>query len=221
MSKADQKTSKPLHFGLLLLISFAIFNLGFIVEQTVRWSNHLEGFACGVFHVVFLGFAWCVYLLPWSLLIFVFYRWRKWRRFRAYWVLAPAVLFMLAPIGGLILYPPTPSHRFKHLAKTELPGDIQNLHFHFSGGGMADYSDTYYFETSPEEVDRLISDMGLEEDLNFHNKRSDTSVSALPDCPDFTSWPDAKQYRRHDDGWFYYLITDASKSRVYILIFCI
>lgn len=137
-------------------------------------------------------------------------------------MLAPAVLALIVLIGSLITHPPTPSNRFRNFAKTELPTDIQNLHFHFTGGGIADYGDTYYFETSPREVDRLISDMRLREDEYFGREGlSHTPVSALPGCPDFSLWQDAKQFRRDDNGWFYYLITDATKTKVYMLIGCI
>jgi hypothetical protein len=58
-------------FGLLLLISFAVFNLGYIVDQTLRWSDHLQGFANGIFHIMFSGIAWCMFLLPCILVIFL------------------------------------------------------------------------------------------------------------------------------------------------------
>jgi hypothetical protein len=224
MIESAQDKRKPIHFGLLLLISFVIFNLGYVVDQTVRWSDHLQGLMNGVFHVMFFGIAWGIYLLPWSLIVFALYRWRKWKRFRTHWVLAPAALALIASAGSLIIHPPTPSNRFKGSAKTELPTEIQNLHYHFSGGGIADYGDTYYFETTPDEVDRLIVAMNLKEDQYYGRERlSHTPVSTLPDCPDFSAWTGGKQYRAHDDGtgWFYYMIIDASKTKVYMLIGCI
>ena len=224
MSEDTQDNPKRLHFGLLLLISFALFNLGYIIDQTVRWSDHSQGLVNGVFHILFFGIAWCVYLLPWSLVIRALYRWRKWRRFRTQWVLAPAVLVLLATIGSLLFQPPTPSKRFKNFAKTELPTNAQNLHYQFTGGGIADYGDTYYFETTPDEVDRIIAEMRLSEDeLYGREGLTHTSVSPLADCPDFSTWDGAKQYKGWDDKqhWFYYLITDASRTRVYMMVGCI
>lgn len=212
------------HFGLLLLISFVLFNLGYIVDQTIRWSNHAQGFLNGVIHSLFFGIAWCFYLLPWSLVVFALYRWRGWKRFRTQWVLAPAVLVLLATIGGLIFEPPTPSRRFKSFARTELPLNARNLHYHFTGGGVADYGDTYYFETSPEEVARIIGEMNLDEDeLYGREGLTYTTVSRLPDCPDFSAWKGAKQYKGSDkrEHWFYYLITDATRTKVYLMIGCI
>lgn len=219
-----QDKPKRLNFGLLLLISFALFNLGYIVDQTVRWSDHVHGFMNGVVHILFFGIAWCFYLLPWSLVVFALYRWRKWERFRTQWILAPALLVLLATIGGLLFQPPTPSRRFKNFAKTELPANAQNLHCHFTGGGVADYGDTYYFETTPQEVERIIAEMRLDED-EFYGREglTHTTVSPLVGCPDFSTWEGARQYRGWDDNqhWFYYLITDASRTKVYMMIGCI
>ena len=223
MSEQPAQEKKRLHFGLLLLISFALFNLGYIVDQTFRWSDHVQGFVNGIIHILFFGIAWCFYLLPWSLIVFGLYRWRGWERFRAQWVLAPAVLVLLATIGGLIFQPPSPARRFKNFAKIELPLNTRNLHYHFTGGGIADYGDTYYFETTPEEVDRLIDEMGLQED-EFYGRPgvSYTPVSPLPNWPDFSTWDGARQYRGGDDRdhWFYYLITDVTRTKVYMLIGC-
>lgn len=212
------------HFGMLLIISFALFNLGHIVAQTLRWTDHFQGFLNGVFHIMVFGIVWCFSLLPWSLIVFGLYRWRSWKRFRTQWVLAPAVLVLLATIGGLLFQPQTPARRFKSFTKTELPMNVQNLHCHFTGGLIADYSDTYYFETTPEEVGRIIRDMRLDED-EFYGQEylTYTIVSRLPGCSDFSKWEGVKLYQGWDDKehWFYYLITDASNTKVYMVIGCI
>lgn len=224
MSETAQHHPKHLQLGSLLLISFATFNLGIVVDQTVRWSDHFSGFVNGLFHVLVFGIAWCVFLLPWSLVIFALYRWRRWRRFRPHWVLAPAVLTLLVSVGSLIIYPPTAANRFKGFAKTELPKNTRDLHFRFTGGGIADYGDTYYFQTTPDEVDRLIQNMGLSLDKAYGFKGNfNTSVEKIPGCPDFSTWEGAVQFKGHNESrdWFYYLITDSSKTRVYIWICCI
>ena len=47
MRKTAPANPKPMPFGLLLLISFAVFNLGYIVDQTIRWSAHRQGHSGG------------------------------------------------------------------------------------------------------------------------------------------------------------------------------
>jgi len=223
MNETHGQDSKQPHFGMLLVISFVIFNLGFIVDQTFSWSDHPRGFMNGLLHVMVYGIVWFICLLPWSLIVFALYRWRKWRKFRAQWVLAPAVLVLLVALGTLIVHPPAPRSRFRRFAKTELPVNARNLHFHFTGGGLADYGDTYYFETTPEEVERIIRELNLSHDpAYFFEGRYHTSIEKIPGCPDFQSWVGARQYRGHDADkhWFYSLITDSSKTHVYMLICC-
>lgn len=225
MSEEPAKSDpKRLNFGLLLLISFALFNLGYIVDQTIRWSDHGQGLINGLVHVLFFGMAWCLYMLPWSLMVLGLYRWRKWERFRTQWILAPSVLLVLGMLGGLLVDPPTPSRRFRDFAKIEMPSNVRNLRYQLKGGGIADYSDTYYFETTPEEVERIIAGMSLDED-KFYGREglTLTSIKKLPDCPDFSMWKGARKYKGSDEtmNWFYELITDDSRTKVYMRIGCI
>lgn len=223
MSDSDLPPPKRTHFGFLLLISFVTFNLGYIVDQTVRWSDHFRGLMNGVFHMMIFGIAWCCYLLPWSLVVYALYQWRKWRRFRAHWVLGPAILMLIVSIGSLIINPTTPRNRFKKFANIDLPTNMHSLQVRFTGGGFVDYGDTYYFQTTPYEVARIVKDMGLSLDESYGFEGSHyTPVERLPNGPDFSAWEGAKQYRGSDANhqWFYYLITDSSQTQVYMLIGC-
>lgn len=222
MSEPSHRPPKQPHFGVLLLLSFALFNLSPILDQTFRWSNPILGFRNGLVHVMILGIGWCLWLLPWSLLVFGLYRWRKKTRFRTFWILAPAAFALIATVVGLFVSPATPTVRFKKHAKAELPKNIQNLHWNFTGGGITDYTDTYYFQTTPEEVDRLIAELNLSRDTAYGFEGNYfTSVTKLPDCPDFSAWKNAQQFKCLNDSWFYYLITDSTRTQVYIEISCI
>lgn len=224
MSSSNKNHGKQLHFFIVMLISFALFSLGYIIDQTIRWSEPLSGFINGMFHVFVFGIVWCVYLLPWNLIIFGLYRWRKWARFRTPLILAPACLALLLSLIGLATNPPTPSNRFKAFTKIDLPHETINLHYFFSGGGITDYTDIYYFETSSDEVTRLITQLELEQDKTrpdseyFH-----CSIRVLPNCPDYLTWTGATYYRGWDERqhWFYELITDSSRTKVYVMIGCI
>jgi hypothetical protein len=95
--------------------------------------------------------------------------------------------------GSLIFDPPSPAKRFAKFAKAALPNNVQDLHFRFSGGGFADYGDTYCFTTSPSEVERLIRDMKLEENETYTSgSMSHTGFPSLPNCPDYNTWEGAK-----------------------------
>lgn len=225
MEPEEKPTPKQPNFTWLLLLSYLIFLAAFTFEQTLRWSNPIDGFMSGIIQGSLLGVAWClIYILPWSLIIFGLYRWRRWPRFRTHWTLAPSVLLSIASAGSLVVNPPNPSNRFKRFAKTDLPANAQNLHYRFTGGGFADYGDTYYFTTTPAEVDRLIVDLGLAEDVAFGREGlSYTIMQPLEGCPDFSSWEGAKQFKGWDEKehWFYYLITDPTRSQVYVMVGCI
>ena len=221
-----EKTPPPkrLHYALLMLFSFLAFPVGYAIDQSFRWTDHWDGFLSGLIQGGILGIPWClIYVLPWSLIIFGLYRWRRWQRFRTQWILAPSILIVAVMIGLLVVDPPNPTKRFARFTKTTLPLNAQGLHFHFTGGGFADYGDTYYFQTTPSEVERLIDDLGLaEDDVYGHEGISYTIIKQLEGCPDFSSWKGAKQFKGWDEEqhWFYYLITDSTRTQVYMMVGC-
>ena len=136
----------------------------------------------------------------------------------------PSILMCLLSISSLVTNLPTPKYRFKQLAKADLPANLESLNYRFSGGGLSDYSDTYYFKTSSAEIDRLIREMGLEEDEFYgDSSTSHTIISPLPGSPDFKKWLEHKQFRggRDEGSWHYYLITNKLKTQVYINVGCI
>jgi hypothetical protein len=220
MNEAEPTPERPFGFWSLLFIWFGIFSLSFIIQEAFRWSNPLEGLLNALFHIAFFGIFWIINFLLWSLLVYCLYRWRKWRRFRSQCVLAPVLLLLLATVVSLVFNPPTAAGRFSRLAETPLPADARNLKFELRGGGIADYCDTYYFETTPEEVDRLIREIGLVED-EFYTPASHR-FRKLPDTPDPREWQGSRRFRKSDDRdhWFHELITDGTKTRVYVQIMC-
>jgi hypothetical protein len=220
MNVGEPPPEKPLGFGFLLFIWVGIFSLSFIIQEAFRWSNPLEGIFNALFHSLFLVIFWIIGFLLWSLPIYGLYHWRKWRRYRSQCVLAPVLLLLLATVVSLVFDPPTAAKRFSRFARAPLPADATNLKFELRGGGISDYSDIYYFETTPTEVDRLIREIGLVED-EFYTP-SQHSFIKLPGVPDPAEWQGSKRFQKSDDRahWFHELITDATRTRVYILISC-
>jgi hypothetical protein len=222
VSRRDEPVPVPkrIHFGWLLLGSFLLWNGAYVIDQAVRWTNHFEGFINGVFHMYFTGLVWALYLGPWSLIVWALYRWQGWHRFRALWVLGPAVLVFVVQIGALLVSPPTPEARFKRAAGVALPEQVADLRVHFTGGGTTDLGDTYYFTCAPEVTDGLIEAMKLEEDPSFGNKElgiEPYSIVPLRDgWPDYWEWEGLRQFGRGDGAWFYFLLTDEARTRVYV-----
>ena len=103
MNEADPSSERPLGFGSLLFMSFGIFSLSFLLDQTLRWSDPIKGLQSGLVHIGFLGVFWLLSLAIWSLVIFGLYRWRNWQRFRSQWVLLPAFLVLISFLLSLVL----------------------------------------------------------------------------------------------------------------------
>lgn len=221
MNETKSIKRRPLHFGITLIISICLFNFAFIIDQFFRWSDHIRGLQNGLFHTIFYSMGWCIYFLPWSFLIYGIYKWRKLQKYRTHWIVAPSILPLIFVLWSFITNPPTPHKRFKSLTKVDLPRDLKNLNHHFSGGGIADYLDTYYFETSPEKIDKLISQLQVTLDEHYETELSHSIVPVLNGSPNYKEWSDAKQYKNNEGTWFYYLITNNNKTQVYIVVGCI
>ena len=120
----------------------------------------------------------------------------------------------------------TPQHRFEKFAHSALPKNAEGLRWHFSGAGISDYCDTYYFRTTPEEIDRLISEMGLEisRDTNPDGELY-VPIQPLPGWPDYKDWEGLHVWRDSGDyetrPWFFYMVTDAAKTQAYVVIGCL
>ncbi len=228
-----------MHFGLVLLISFAVFNLGQIVDQTFRWTNHAHGFMNGVFHVMIYGIAWCIYLIPWSLVILGLYRWRKWKRFRTAWLLGPALLACALPLAGLVVDPPTAKGTFEKMIVRPMPESVSNLKAFRSGGGIADYTYLLYFEIDPKDFDKVLksrpfelSDGRLNDVSMFRTSVGTNSVRAAFDYflgDDASTWPsphdwgevEVYEYNTENHHWWYHVVTDKEHRRVYFDAGCI
>ncbi len=198
-----------------------MFTGSFVLDQAFRWSDPLEGIASGVFHVFFTGIAWLFYgLLP-GLLVYGLYRWRHWQRCRSVAIAFPGIAALIFVVVGLTFSPTTPSKRLKQFTGADLPASARDLRTHFTGGGVADIGDTYYFRCSSSDTDALIRALNLTPtesyDQHFFSKRP------FPSWPDPSTWVGSALYRggRDDGGWFYYLRTDAAREQVYLLIACI
>lgn len=214
---------KPMDFGAVLVLSFIIFNTGFVIAQTLRWTNPLAGLANGLFHSIVWSVVWLMLMLPWSLGVYFFYSKKLDIRHRAQCILAPAWLMLILSLGSLILQPPTAQKRFERLANLKFPTPVEDLNTNFMGGGLADFSDTYYFKTSSSEIERIIKEKQMVEDEPFGKfGLFSTIIKPLKGSPDFKNWEGVKQYRWMDERhhWFCNLITDSSKTQAYIFVGC-
>lgn len=216
---------KPIHFAWVLLISFVVFHVGPIIEQSARWTNHYFGFMNGLFMIVPLSIIWVLAVVPWCLIVYGIYRWRGWIRCRMAIALVPSFLMLFGSLGELAFSPPDPYKRFEKFAHTPIPNSATSLRFSHSGGGFADYGDVYYFVCAKEDTQALIKALAVTllkaeagEDVDSY-----VPFRMLPGAPDFHSWRGRRIYQRFDEkrGWFYHVVTDASETQVYVSLSCI
>jgi hypothetical protein len=210
------KTHRQPHLLLLLAASFVMFTGSYVLDQAFRWSDPREGIFNGLVHVFALGIVWLLYGLIPGLLIYGLYRWRGWHRFRTASIAFPGIAALVAVIIGLIFSPTTPARRLKQFTDADLPASAHNVRTHFTGGGIADFGDTYYFRCSPAETDALIRALHLTPsfDGDYFSK------PAFPSWPDPSTWMGSTLYRGDKGNWFYYLRTDAAREQVYLVVFC-
>ncbi len=207
--------SEGLSWWILFLLSFAIIFFAFVIDQTLRWTEHYDGFINGLLHGSLCGIAGCIiYILPWSLLVCWGYRKKDWSENRSFIFLAPSLLILLLILGGLIISPPTAKERFKEDFKIEMPREISALRYKLSGGGIADRIDTFYFRTTPKEIENMIAKMGLAEDASYA-KPQVSVISQIPEIPDPSSWKAARSYSWDNESYFITLIVNDSKTEVY------
>ena len=218
----EPENNKQLHFGFLLFISLVLFNLSFILDQTIRWSNHSDGFMNGIKHTPLISFFWC-FTTPWLFITLILYRHFKWRRYRTLWNITPSLLIIGYVLINLITKPPTPRAEFLRFTNVELPNDAKNIQYHYSGGGFAaDPLRNYYFESSKEAVYDLIQTLKLEEAQVYHDLQSPDSLfyDSYQLTPNPSTWKGITQYRLTGDqpGWFCYLITNEAYTKVCLIV---
>lgn len=210
-------------FGAMLLC-LALWHAPLQLSFMIEWTDWKLGTISGLMHGLFTGIPWVFVALPWIAVVLLIYRRRKWQRFRTLFILLPGLVMFVPWTASLPNMFPVADKRFLRTTQVSLPANRTDLHTFFVGGGIADYSDAYFFRTTPNEVQRLIDGMGMEltekenhvwshHPLERHSQRWNT--------PAITSWPDHHIYARSRDGWTYLLITDGERTQVYMLVHCI
>lgn len=213
---------KPASLALLVFGSFTLFHVGSIIEEIVRWTDHLAGLVNGLVMAIPMSLVWAISALPWCVAVHYIYRWRGWSRFRCTVALLPSILLLLASLAGLAMSPRGPHDRFQRFAKTPIPASARDIVYHLEGGGFADYEDVYYFSCSQADSEALIQALNVEL-LGGSEVDLYASFKLPPGAPDFHTWPDRRIYQRYDKerGWFYRIVTDSTATKVYVCLSCI
>lgn len=225
MSAAATDTPVPLHVALALLLSLALWHAPMQLQFMLEWTKLSESTLSGLLHLFVTGFTWLFIGLPWGIAVVFLYRFLSWRRFRTLWIVMPGALMLAAFLVNLPTMLPVAEKRFKSTTGTALPVPRSDLHTYFFGGGLADYSDIYYFRTEPAEVEKLIQALDLKiTDSPDQAKSSLTRAAARTkewgqSAP--STWPGLSIYHADRNNWFYTLATNASRTEVYLQVSCL
>ncbi|MBK1833610.1 hypothetical protein [Roseibacillus ishigakijimensis] len=222
---SQEKIRPPL--WLLLVYSYLILLTGSVIYGIATYTDPWQGLFAGIFDAIFpYGFLWAFFCLPWVLLSAWVYHHNHWQRLRRTIVLLPSLAFLCLQMTAAVNDYPTPTKRFRDLTKIDFPETAQNIQTYFYGGGLADYGDFYYFETSATETQRLIRQLKLsspgrqgQDDLKFAI-RTEPLKNLFPKAPSLSP-PSAwtvhsgadEEANRH-----YTLITDVSQTKVFLSV---
>jgi|GEM_PF-2174463 len=222
MNRPGKRTA----FSFLLLASFLLFNGAFVIDQAIRWTDWSAGMLSGLILSIGFAFIWVLLVLPISLAFRARYQMTSRPRRWAMVLLAPSLAWFLLIMSGLFTAPPHAASSFRRFTKADLPEDSRNFRANLWGGGIADYANIYYFETSPANIGKLILVMRLEPDRSFdpahqvQRRHPNQSFDTLEDNLDFRTLPGTKRYYRNDSpaNRYYELFTDESGSRVIVTV---
>jgi hypothetical protein len=224
---ARERTKTPSLFQ-LIAVSYFLFNFGIILMETLNWTNKLHGFINGlIVAAVFGTMFWGIVCLPWMAIVAYLYHGEESFRFRTPTLLLPTFIALAFFLFSLATSFPTPENRFESRTETPLPKPADNLIANIEGGGgLADFRDSFYFETSRDQTEKLISTLELKGSGKMKSEPSlanNKLYRQLTGMPDFRTWPSWTMYRRDDEeaNRYYLLITNSTRTRVIVSICCI
>ena len=221
---------RPLRVGYVLLLGYAIIVGWQAIRGVATWSDWRLGLISGAGNGVFVGGVVTLVIgVPWAIAIWFWFEKMGWSRWRTFILIVPALLVMaMGPLSFVnYLNTRTPPARFEQTTGCELPENLKNFRYHFSGGGFADYGDTYSFQTTPEEVDRLIREMELtggggEVEVCYWMEEDGGESGVLRGFPGVEGWESIEGHGWNDDHhhWYFELVHDETKTKVIIYLGC-
>ncbi len=214
---------KILKFIGILLVSYFLFCLPIVVEQTYWWTDRRMGFYNGlIFSLIFGVMAWGIVSMPITMLLLGVCRWRKWVRWRVLILLTPALAYFAFDLPMMLAGPPTPEIRFEHIAGAPLPASAHGLQVYFSGGLFANTEDWFYFHCAPKDAGRLIKILGLKE-----AKADNEGGVFLPppkvrgDWPNPATWLGGKYYTSDNiqENRYFQMYVDRDGRQIYFVYY--
>ncbi len=217
-------TRRLLHFILVLPLGFVLLVVSTGATEALRWSDHWQGFSFGA---TIVGLLWLFTVLPYSLAVFGFYYWRKWRRFLTLWLLAPVLAILAWSVPLWITNPHNVKTIFEHLVAAPMPSSVTNLKVWHAPA--FDHDSLMYFEIDPAQFPQLLTTRAYDEEELGDPKPYDSlyivlygtnnmhTMGATFAWPSVKDWGPLRMYYSApaDSGWMYWLLTDQARRRCY------
>jgi hypothetical protein len=138
--------------------------LGMCLDRAVAHTDVGEGVMSGLLLGVFLAPLQLLFLVPLAAIGLLLGSWRPLRRWRRWLGLALPVAAILTSVVFGVKDRLEPGRRFERSTQVALPRDARNLKVYWSGGLLADITDTYTFDCPKAETERLIRELRLRRD---------------------------------------------------------
>lgn len=211
----------------LILLTGGITLLGGLAG-TLAGHRAFEVAPFGILFMVFSLFvSLCVFILPVTLSVLFLIR-RKYLRpwLRTLLVSAPTLVFALPYLCGGLVNPADPGKAFAKRMNHPLPANALGLRsWYFHGIGEKHYM--FSFQTTPAATDDLLESAAcevvehhpmLDPELGVHFELPINDVSVPKGWPKPKTWDGLKVYRSGQIKDYCYIMTDASKTRVFVMV---
>lgn len=181
------------------------------------WTNKTRGLSSGLFDAILLSIPFVIIFLPiMGLILFLIRRRQLSPLLRILIVTAPVLACSLLMLGSTLLTALDTEGRFEQRMNCELPESAENFHAYFSGGGLSDHTDLFYFKISPHDIQHLL------ESRPYTLRAPETlTYFFIPDPP--TGWPNPKNwdglkvYTLDEGFWSYHILINHDQTQVFII----
>ena len=211
---------KP-HGGLILLLGWIIFSGSYILAETMLWTNKTRGLSSGLFDVILLSIPFIIIFLPiMGLILFLIRRRRLPPMLRILIVTAPVLVRSLPMLGSALHTAQDPEGRYEQRMNCDLPETAENFQAYFSGGGLSDHTDLFYFKATPHEIQSLLESRPYK--LRAPESLKYFFIPNPPDgWPNPKNWDDLNVYTVDEGSWFYHVLTNKDQTQAFIIAGCI
>ena len=210
----------------MFLWSWLIFWAGYLLAETVSWSNRWDGLGFGLRSTPLVLVTFGVLMPPLVMLTVAIWKWRNWPpEYRTLCAIYPALVFALMAAVTTLGNGAAPAGRFRKAYGSGLPEDAHELHVFFSRTGFWAAQDAFAFQTTPEAARALLAAHPFAPstaDLWAGSTRTAYLLQQTggPGWPDPRTWTGLKAYTCADNPapHHFELMTDTTMTKVFILV---